>query len=428
MSFYITGQPYNIVTSLIPGQTYNISYDNTNTDPTIVNFWYVLSNNYIDSADGPVIGPDGPLSTNSVTSWNTGYGNNTSLVSGKISQTFYYPNYNTSDANSGKTYNPNSTTSILTLYGADSDFSFVRQQHVQVLTIGASISGWGVVGFFTGWGSTTDKAMTETYLGSNIFSYRLNFNDFNSTKSDSEREIKFRNNNNFANNLGSSTYAAATVLTSSGGYLVREGGNLTVPILTSDYVVSINFNNYTYDFEPYNFEPYNVPVSGTCFPAGTPISTNQGDIPIEEINPKIHTIRNKKIVRITKTVTLDKTVVCFEKNALGNNIPSQKTIVSNNHGIFYKGDMIQAHNFAGKTAKITKIKYSGEILYNVLMEEPNKMMVNNLICETLHPNHPLVKLYNSVETMNAEERNNCINNNNQGYTNWYNEHCFHLHE
>ena len=48
--------------------------------------------------------------------------------------------------------------------------------------------------------------------------------------------------------------------------------------------------------------------------------------------------------------------------------------------VFYKGKMIEA-------SKITKKrqKYNGELLYNVLMEEHNKMSVNNMIVETLDP-------------------------------------------
>ncbi len=37
-----------------------------------------------------------------------------------------------------------------------------------------------------------------------------------------------------------------------------------------------------------------APVTNICFLAGTPVTTDQGNIPIEKINPKIHTIRNKK--------------------------------------------------------------------------------------------------------------------------------------
>jgi surface protein len=157
-----------------------------------------------------------------------------------------------------------------------------------------------------------------------------------------------------------------------------------------------------------------VLISNICFPAGTPITTNQGTVPIEKINPEIHTIRNKPIVGITRTVTQDKYVVCFEKDSLGSNIPSQQTIMSKNHGILYNGKLRKAGGFIGND-NITKLTYNGEILYNVLMEEHDKMIVNNLICETLHPENKIAKLYKVCKNLNSEEKQKLIQNYNAGY-------------
>ena len=150
------------------------------------------------------------------------------------------------------------------------------------------------------------------------------------------------------------------------------------------------------------------PISNICFPAGTPITTNQGNIPIEHLNPKFHTIHNKKIVGITKTITQDKYLVCFEKDALKKNIPSQKTIISKNHKIFCKGEFIKANEYINYFENVKKVKYTGEVLYNVLMEEYDKMMVNNLICETLHPENCMAKLYKDLQTLNPKEQEQLI--------------------
>jgi len=151
-----------------------------------------------------------------------------------------------------------------------------------------------------------------------------------------------------------------------------------------------------------------IPVSNICFPAGTPIICNQGAIAIECLNPEIHTIRGKKIIGITKTVTQDKYLVCFEKGALQENIPSKKTIISKNHSIFYKGKMMQAKEFLNHFKNVKKVKYTGEVLYNVLMVQPDKMIVNNLICETLHPENGIAKLYKLLIDLNVEEQNEAI--------------------
>jgi len=49
---------------------------------------------------------------------------------------------------------------------------------------------------------------------------------------------------------------------------------------------------------------------------------------------------------------------------------------------------------------VQKVDYNQEILYNVLMEKYEKINVNNIMCETLHPNNIIAKLYNS----NYEEK------------------------
>ena len=88
---------------------------------------------------------------------------------------------------------------------------------------------------------------------------------------------------------------------------------------------------------------------------------------------------------IIKTITLDKFLVGFKKNALGFNYPTKTTLMSPNHKVYYQGKMRKAKTFLRHFEKAGKVKYTGEILYNVLMEKHSKIQVNNLICETLHP-------------------------------------------
>jgi hypothetical protein len=153
------------------------------------------------------------------------------------------------------------------------------------------------------------------------------------------------------------------------------------------------------------------PIIPICFPAGTPVQTDQGTIAIEKINPSTNTIRGNKIVAITKTVTIEDKIVCIEKDALGSNIPSQKTYISRNHKLFYNKQMIKAKHLVGKVEGVYNKKYNGEVLYNVLLETHEKMMVNNLIVETLNPENIVAKLYN--DSLTETERNNAIVNINQ---------------
>lgn len=154
--------------------------------------------------------------------------------------------------------------------------------------------------------------------------------------------------------------------------------------------------------------PTPTPISDICFPAKTPVLTNRGYVNIDEIDPKIHTIRDKKIVAITQTITQDKYLVCIEKDALGKNYPTKTTYISQNHEIFYKGKMVRAKELLKELTKVRTVAYNKEILYNVLLEQHDKMLVNNLICETLHPENYIAKLYNILPRLNEKQTEKLI--------------------
>jgi len=138
-----------------------------------------------------------------------------------------------------------------------------------------------------------------------------------------------------------------------------------------------------------------IPLSNICFPAGTPIKTDQGFIDIDKIQTDEHTINQQSIQHITSTLTLDPYLICFEANAIEYNYPSQTTIMTKDHKILFQDQLVPAYRFLDYSSKVKKVKYSGEVLYNVLMSNHSTMSVNNLTCETLHPENVIAKLYNS---------------------------------
>ena len=139
--------------------------------------------------------------------------------------------------------------------------------------------------------------------------------------------------------------------------------------------------------------PDDLPLSNICFLGNTPITTDQGDILIKDIDTNIHTIGNESIVAITRTISLDEYLVCFKANSLDENYPVKQTIVSKDHKILYKGQMIEARKFVDKFTNVLKVKYDREVLYNVLMEKYSTICVNNLVCETLNPENIISKIY-----------------------------------
>ena len=129
---------------------------------------------------------------------------------------------------------------------------------------------------------------------------------------------------------------------------------------------------------------------------------------INKIDTKIHTIRGQQIVAITESIPLDSYLICIERNSLGNNVPNRKTIISKDHKLMCDNKLVRAeylirYNIPG----IYKIQYKKEILYNVLLKEHSLISVNNLIVETLNPEHLLAKIYAGNYT--PEQKNMLIN-------------------
>ncbi|MDA9072847.1 leucine-rich repeat protein, partial [bacterium] len=126
-------------------------------------------------------------------------------------------------------------------------------------------------------------------------------------------------------------------------------------------------------------------VAPICFPAGTPVNTDQGIICIEKLNPSKHTVDGKEIIAITQSRPIFEEIVSIKKNALSKNVPSQTTEISKEHMVCYKNKMTKACELVKICDGVDFIPYNGEILYNVLLKEHSLMMINNMKCETLHP-------------------------------------------
>jgi hypothetical protein len=138
-----------------------------------------------------------------------------------------------------------------------------------------------------------------------------------------------------------------------------------------------------------------IPLSNICFPAGTPIKTDQGIVPIQFLCPSNHTINSLPIQHITSTLTIDPYLISFEPHSIRHNYPSQTTIMTKDHQVLFEGQLVPAYRFLDYSNKVKKVAYSGEVLYNVLLPVHSTLSVNNMVCETLHPDNIIAKLYTS---------------------------------
>lgn len=123
------------------------------------------------------------------------------------------------------------------------------------------------------------------------------------------------------------------------------------------------------------------------------VLTDSGLIDIDKIDPDVHTIKNRKIVGLTKTFSLDKYLICFEKDSIDKNIPNKRTILNKKQKIYYNEKFIEAINLINNENIIKINYYDNKILYNILMENYNTMIVNNMTVDTLHPKNIVAQLY-----------------------------------
>ena len=148
-----------------------------------------------------------------------------------------------------------------------------------------------------------------------------------------------------------------------------------------------------------------IPASNICFPLGTPIQTDQGIIPIQNLHTN-NTIKGEPILHITKTKTIDPYLIAFEAHTFGPNVPYQTTIMTKDHKILFEGQLVPACRFLEFSPKVKRVKYDGDLLFNVLLAKYSTLVVNNLICETLHPDNAIAKLY--MANMSPNYKNNII--------------------
>lgn len=160
---------------------------------------------------------------------------------------------------------------------------------------------------------------------------------------------------------------------------------------------------YNYNINSFIFTQSSIPNVPICFPAGTPVLTDQGEIAIEKIDTKVNTIGGKEIVAITESIPLDSYLICIERNSLGPNIPNHRVITTKDHKVMCDNKLVRAEFLIRYIPTIYKVIYNKEKLYNVLLKEHSTMSINNLIVETMNPNHILAKIYS--QNLRPEQKN-----------------------
>jgi len=186
---------------------------------------------------------------------------------------------------------------------------------------------------------------------------------------------------------------------------------------TTDNINWNSFPNCKCIFYYKNMNP--LITTDSCFPANTPVETDQGTIKIQNIDRNYHTIGGKKIVGVVSSYSIEPFFVHFQAGSLGNNLPTQSTTMSQRHRVLYKDEMRLAVSFIEEDhCGVDRVKNNGSIIYNILMEKHETMCVNGLIVETMHPDNHLSKIYRDViinDTLTDIEKNGLIDDANKAF-------------
>lgn len=119
-----------------------------------------------------------------------------------------------------------------------------------------------------------------------------------------------------------------------------------------------------------------------CFPPGTLVTTDDGEVCIENLCG--HRIRGSKVLKLSRSYGQD-SLVHLTPGCLCSNVPSVDTLISREHRVYYKGDMMKARDLVGRVRGVVMEEHDGSVLYNVVLGHHGVMKINNLICETHVP-------------------------------------------
>jgi hypothetical protein len=159
----------------------------------------------------------------------------------------------------------------------------------------------------------------------------------------------------------------------------------------------INDDSYVSEFKIYNEEDFSTtigkssnnylvmkqPTGRICFLQDTPVITDQGELPIQDITSD-NTISGRFVEKVSRIINQDNFMIMIKKDSLDFQVPSQDTLISQHHRVYIGKKGIKAKYLINNDT-IYKYKTGHQPIYNVLLEgdKKGKMNVNNLTVETL---------------------------------------------
>jgi len=278
--------------------------------------------------------------------------------------------------------------------GTTSDGLFLKEKDINILQFGniplvRDFNNFGfIVGAqfesFTGKISATDTPtiLNGTNLGGCFFSCNIPSSDFGNIGSWNVSGVS-----DFNSMFNSATNFEEDIR----GWTVEPTDNLrvmfrfaTAMIAKYDSISTFNTDGfYTPSYEFFN------QTSPVCVLAGSIISTDQGDVKIENIK-KGYTINGIKVTGLSKQVFLRDKLILIKKNRFDINVPNQDIYITPSHSIVHNGKLRECKKLALYNPELGLKSVNLEqapVVYNILCETHTTMKCNNLEMETMSLNH-----------------------------------------
>ena len=201
------------------------------------------------------------------------------------------------------------------------------------------------------------------------------------------------------------SWVAPTITDNSGQFTVsathQPGDSFSVGITQVTYTAidnsgnssSMSFNVQVISREALTNNNSNIdfPSAQSCFRKGTLVKTDQGTIEIQNIQAGFNTINNKEIKCLTAVYNSDGMVFKIEKDCLGENKPSNTIYMQKDHKLMISPAEFSDLLISGKI-QFEKSR-SDELLYNILLDTHETMMIENIEVETLNPELAISKYF-----------------------------------
>ena len=145
--------------------------------------------------------------------------------------------------------------------------------------------------------------------------------------------------------------------------------------------------------------------SPICFPLGTLVSCDQGDVCIESLIAGVHTFGGVGMLSLSCSDPYPwvRVLVHVCAGSFGVGVPARDFRVSPAHRVRYGGDLLSAECLVGVVPGVSLVPFSGGPLFNVLLREHVCMTVCGVECDTLDPRNLVSQIVGGAYSPRARD-------------------------